>query len=419
MAERRLELARVVSVIAATVIALACGTNYAYSAWAPQFAIKLNLSSTEINLIGTAGNLGIFFEWRRLDERPQDAEETSSLLSESSTATSNDIGLMGDGRYKHQEHARIDLRGLAMLPRVEFWQLFSLLGLLTGIGLMTINNIGNNAQALWSYYDKDIPARFIRKRQFLLVCVISLTNFLGRLASGVGSDFLQKRLGRSRYWCLVTSSTIFAAAQLCAIRIENPHLLLTVAVLSGLAYGTTFGVYPALVTEAFGVHGLSQNWGFMCMAGIICAHVFNLIYGSVYDHHSTRLALNHDHPPHPLFPSSVSGSGSGTGSASASASAASGSSAAGERICSQGIRCYRTAYLVTLAASLVALVVSAWGVYSDRGKMQALHQPKARKTTTTTTQKKRKKKTTTTTTKTTPTIRRGERNGESSAMMTA
>lgn len=42
---------RVVSVIAATVIALACGTNYAYSAWAPQFASRLKLSSTEINII--------------------------------------------------------------------------------------------------------------------------------------------------------------------------------------------------------------------------------------------------------------------------------------------------------------------------------------------------------------------------------
>lgn len=60
---------RIVSVIAATAIALACGTNvslrqpssftatttdelqYAYSAWAPQFAEKLQLSTTQSNII--------------------------------------------------------------------------------------------------------------------------------------------------------------------------------------------------------------------------------------------------------------------------------------------------------------------------------------------------------------------------------
>jgi hypothetical protein len=62
------ENGRLVSIIAATLIALACGTNvctgnkhqmpwanlpvqYAYSAWAPQFAQRLRLSKTESNLI--------------------------------------------------------------------------------------------------------------------------------------------------------------------------------------------------------------------------------------------------------------------------------------------------------------------------------------------------------------------------------
>ena len=39
----------------------------------------------------------------------------------------------------HDSHG-LDIRGLALLPRVEFWQLFLLLGLLTGIGLMTIKS---------------------------------------------------------------------------------------------------------------------------------------------------------------------------------------------------------------------------------------------------------------------------------------
>ena len=51
---------RFISVIAATAIALSCGTNYAYSAWAPQFSEKLHLSATSQNLIGNFGNIGMY-----------------------------------------------------------------------------------------------------------------------------------------------------------------------------------------------------------------------------------------------------------------------------------------------------------------------------------------------------------------------
>ncbi|KAL8986765.1 MAG: hypothetical protein Q9177_003967 [Variospora cf. flavescens] len=60
MSERRLKVARVISVVAATVVALACGTNYAYSAWGPQFAERMHFSSTQSNLIGTSANLGMY-----------------------------------------------------------------------------------------------------------------------------------------------------------------------------------------------------------------------------------------------------------------------------------------------------------------------------------------------------------------------
>ena len=77
---RQLHRARLVASFAATVISLACGTNvsgylpfpcyvhpvdprlpqYVYSAWAPQFAERLKLSSTQSNLVGLFGNLGMY-----------------------------------------------------------------------------------------------------------------------------------------------------------------------------------------------------------------------------------------------------------------------------------------------------------------------------------------------------------------------
>lgn len=69
-----------------------------------------------------------------------DANETSSLLSKSSSETPGDIpyGKNDDnGEINHNSH-HVDIRGLAMVPTIQFWQLFLLLGILTGVGLMTI-----------------------------------------------------------------------------------------------------------------------------------------------------------------------------------------------------------------------------------------------------------------------------------------
>ena len=69
--------------------------------------------------------------------------ETSSLMSKSSSNAS----IPGDDDYHdrstkakatNHDSPHVDIRGLALLRRIEFWQLFIMLGLLCGIGLMTI-----------------------------------------------------------------------------------------------------------------------------------------------------------------------------------------------------------------------------------------------------------------------------------------
>lgn len=507
---------RLISVAAATVIALACGTNYVYSAWAPQFAQKLKLSSTETNLIGTMGNLGMYatgipagmlidasgprwgvglgtvlfgagyyplakafdagpgvysvlslcvfsfftgtgscaaftasikaaalnfpehrgtatafplaafglsafffatlaltlphdtshfllllatgtvvmpavgffflttisppsayeqlpqHENQRLrrthsmdrreqindpnteipqkqassttsapnqpsdsygdDDLPADDSEQSSLLSIVSTP--------GPGTPK-PEPARsaeqaadtpspdLDVRGWRLLRHRQFWLQFALLGLMCGIGLMTINNIGAVAQALWLSFDPNTPGSYIARRQVLHVSLLSVTSFTGRLTSGIGSDVLVRKYMLSRFWCLLAASIIFICAQIAALTISNPVLLVFVSGLTGLAYGMLFGVYPSLVANAFGVHGLSQNWGTMTLAPVISGNIFNLIYGSIYDAHSIV------------------------------------DDKTGDRECLQGQACYSGAYWMTLGASVGALVLCLYSIWHD------------------------------------------------------
>ena len=117
------------------------------------------------------------------------------------------------------------------------------------------------------------------------------------------------------------ASVIFCAAQVAALNITNPHLLGFVSSFSGLGYGFLFGVFPSIVAETFGIHGLSQNWGFMTLSPVISGNIFNLFYGVVFDSHSV------------VEPT-------------------------GERSCPDGLECYRAAYMVTLGACWLGLVVT-------------------------------------------------------------
>ncbi|KAJ5173425.1 hypothetical protein N7492_006018 [Penicillium capsulatum] len=515
------QTARVFSVIAGTLVALSCGTNYAYSAWAPQFAHRMKLSSTESNLIGAAGNLGMyamgfamglltdargprlttlvgsvclalgyypihlaykhgegsvpivflcFFAfltgtggcsafsgaiktaasnfpehrgtatafpmaafglsalfWSNVstiifkDDTgsfllllalgtsvlslisipflrifPNEAGSYSSVNNAGPTEpvesrrmrrpsilveNADDPAAQNSTAYdrEHSAHARThsaasnhrsaaylphtdehsalvskadgrpsfdtlddeflgdvaaeahhpDIRGLAMLRYVEFWQLFLTMALLSGIGLMTINNIGNSAKALWKYYDDSATSKFIQQRQVMHVSILSFGNFLGRLSSGIGSDILVKKLNMSRFWCLLLSSVVFTLTQLGGASISSPNTLVLVSALTGIAYGFLFGVFPSLTAHTFGIGGLSQNWGVMTLAPVFSGNVFNLLYGTVYDRHS------------------VIGSD-------------------GDSECPDGLACYRSAYYFTFFSGLAGIGVCLWGILRER-----------------------------------------------------
>ena len=165
-------------------------------------------------------------------------------------------------------------------------------------------------------------------RQNIHVCIISFGSFGGRLLSGIGSDILVKKFQRSRFWCLFVSASTFCVAQLCALMISNPYLLVFVSGLTGLAYGLLFGVYPSLVAHCFGVHGLSTNWGTMTLAPVITGNIFNLVYGMIYDSHSI---VNEK----------------------------------GQRECLEGLQCYRAAYWVTFFAAIGGVSVCLWSIWHE------------------------------------------------------
>ncbi|RYO75046.1 hypothetical protein DL766_000858 [Monosporascus sp. MC13-8B] len=267
----------------------------------------------------------------------EEAGETSSLMSRSRSSTASSIPgeVLVQSSVDMDRSHRVDIRGAALLKNLEFWQLFIVMGILSGIGLMTINTI-----ALWTHYDDSIDDKTLALQQQLHVSVLSLGSFAGRLLSGVGSDFLVKVLRASRVWCLVIASGIFSVAQLCALNIVNPHLLGFVSGFSGLGYGLLFGVFPSIVAESFGIHGLSQNWGAMTLSPVASSNIFNLFYGAVFDAHSVI-------------------------------------EADGSRSCAEGLECYRAAYFVTLCACFLGFGVTLWVIrHQWKTRLAESFQPK-------------------------------------------
>ncbi|RPA94478.1 MFS general substrate transporter [Choiromyces venosus 120613-1] len=264
-------------------------------------------------------------------------DEGSSFLTKSSSsggseedqvdAESNCGQVVGNSDVHHGHH--IDIRGWALTRKTEFWLLFCLLGLLTGTGLMTINNIGHSVQALWAKFAPDKHPDYVQGQQSMHVSILSLFSFSGRILSGVSSDILYRKYGLQRLWLIVASASIFSLAQLYALAVENPNRLWLVSSLSGLGYGVLFGVYPTIISEEFGLHGLSQNWGTMTVSAVISGQIFNLFYGRVYDDHSV------------ITPE-------------------------GSRECNLGLECYRNSYWITLGAVLLGLVTALGAIQRHR-----------------------------------------------------
>lgn len=138
-----------------------------------------------------------------------------------------------------------------------------------------------------------------------------------------------KSLHASRLWCLFVACLIVLTAQVFAVGVRNPHFLGLVSAFAGLGHGILFGVFPSLVAEAFGIRGLSQNWGFMMLAPVVSSNVFNLFYGKTYDGHSI------------IGPD-------------------------GKRMCGQGLDCYRAAYWITLGACCGGLIITLRAIRHER-----------------------------------------------------
>ena len=206
------------------------------------------------------------------------------------------------------DEAPLNITGLALLRNTDFLLLFIVIGLLSGSGLLLINNVGIMTRALWDYAEKQhknplestqlaamtgVTVELLKKKgrkmamqkvQALQVSCLSVGNATGRILIGFTSDVLvhMTRKSSHRTFLLLPIVLLAIVSQGLAAWpnvITTVHRLLFVSGITGLMYGFLFGLGPVLVFEWFGMSSFSQNWGWMSFAPVIVGNVYNIMFG--------------------------------------------------------------------------------------------------------------------------------------------
>ncbi|KAJ3509070.1 hypothetical protein NLJ89_g5413 [Agrocybe chaxingu] len=227
----------------------------------------------------------------------------------------------------------------------DFWLLCSILSMLSGTGLMYINNVGSMSQALYAYkephYDDVVAAGW----QATQVSTISLTNFLGRIFIGLVSDFAKNKFNMPRSYCLVIVATFFFVSQVATANIDRIAHLWIASALLGLAHGSVFSLFPTVCLEWFGMPHFSENWGYLSMSPMVAGNLFSLVFGRNLDAHENAAK----HKATALKPGKV----------------------AVPPQCLQGLECYVTTIYLTVAATFLSILLSVLAAYRDKKKINA------------------------------------------------
>ncbi|GAA6047344.1 hypothetical protein JCM3770_001898 [Rhodotorula araucariae] len=247
----------------------------------------------------------------------------------------------------HAPHSAGDLNvsGWALLRERDFWALFAFLGLCSGVGLMTINNLGTVVVTLAA---PDTPAAELAQAQSRLVSLLSIFNCAGRLAVGFSSDFFLHHAGPARFariWWLVATASLFVVSQVLAGQADRISGLALPTAAVGFAYGTLFGSVPVVCLERFGMISFSQNNGFLTLSPSVFANFSNLLFGAVYDSHVTPPTTPTPAPaPVPALASNIKR----------------GLAAPPAHVCALGRECFAAAFRATTLMSLVAVALAGW-----------------------------------------------------------
>ncbi|KAF8075789.1 major facilitator superfamily domain-containing protein [Lyophyllum atratum] len=268
------------------------------------------------------------------DETALDSQENRALLSSEESLPIAPVQL--SRRAALRQGIPPNVYGHKLWTSKDFWLLFGILSLLSGTGLMFINNVGSMSQALYAQsttvYDPKEAARW----QADQVASISVLNCLSRIFIGLVTDYGKNRFGLPRSYSLVLVSSFFFISQVMAANVDDVRHLWMASAMLGLAHGSVFSLFPNVCLEWFGMPHFSENWGYLSASPIAAGNLFSVVFGRNLDSHET---------PTESLASGTMGQ------------------------CLLGRQCYVDALYLTAGACFLAILLSAWAGWRDRQKL--------------------------------------------------
>ncbi|XP_030457516.1 protein NUCLEAR FUSION DEFECTIVE 4 isoform X1 [Syzygium oleosum] len=180
---------------------------------------------------------------------------------------------MGEGAVKKKRRPRRgeDFKFGEAFIKADFWLLWFVYFVGVGSGVTVLNNLAQIGAAL-GVDDTTV-----------LLCVFSFFNFLGRLGSGVVSEYFVRSKALPRTIWMTFAQTIMIATFLLYASALDGTLYVATALL-GLCYGVQFSIMIPTASELFGLKHFGIIFNFMQLGNPIGALLFSgLLAGDVYD----------------------------------------------------------------------------------------------------------------------------------------
>ncbi|CCM06575.1 uncharacterized protein FIBRA_08853 [Fibroporia radiculosa] len=251
-----------------------------------------------------------------------------------------------------------NVHGKGLFTSTDFWVLFTITALLSGTGLMYINNVGSISQALFAAGNPNYDEATAAQWQATQVSIVSVMNCLGRFCIGILADFSKTFLRLPRSFCITLIACVFVVSQVTCFYIDTVQNLWKASALLGLAYGAMFGLFPTIVIEWFGLPHFSENWGFVALAPMLGSNVLSIAFGRNLDAHASPSAPTSNATAHPGL-ASHAGILARAGLPS-------------ERQCFDGRACYVDSIRLTIGACCLALGLALYAGWRDRRRQEKI-----------------------------------------------
>nr|GLL17548.1 protein NUCLEAR FUSION DEFECTIVE 4-like [Ipomoea trifida] len=169
-----------------------------------------------------------------------------------------------------------DFTLLQALVKADFWLIFISLVLASGSGLTVIDNLGQMSESL-GYANTHV-----------FVSMISIFNFLGRVAGGYFSENIVRNYAYPRPVAMAAVQIVMAFV-LFFYSMGWPGAIYVLSVMIGLCYGAHWAIVPAAISELFGLKSFGALYNFLTLASPAGSLVFSgVIASGIYDYQAKQ-----------------------------------------------------------------------------------------------------------------------------------